>query len=78
MASILTDLYENRDKLDEVAQKCYERATDPCFNWDTVASDFNDVFQEVLTKADEPQIKTSKRKKKSAKAADKELAEVTA
>jgi D-inositol-3-phosphate glycosyltransferase len=64
LAQILTDLYEDRDKLDEVAQKCYERVTDECFNWDTVASDFDDVFQEVLAKRDEPQIKVSKRKNK--------------
>ena len=64
--------------LDEMAQKCYDRVTDTCFNWDTVAADFNDVFQEVLTKKEEPQIKTSKRKKKQDKTADKELTEATA
>jgi glycosyltransferase involved in cell wall biosynthesis len=78
LASILTDLYNNRDKLDEMAQKCYDRVTDTCFNWDTVAADFNDVFQEVLTKKEEPQIKTSKRKKKQDKTAEKELTEATA
>jgi glycosyltransferase involved in cell wall biosynthesis len=78
LASILADLYENREKLDEVAQKCYERVTDTCFNWDTVASDFNDVFQEVLTKKEEACIKTSKRKKKGAKKEEKELAATTA
>jgi glycosyltransferase involved in cell wall biosynthesis len=78
LADILTDFYENRDKLDDVAQKCYDRVTDVCFNWDTVASDFNDVFQEVLAKKEEPQIKASKRKKQRKEAENKELAEVTA
>jgi flagellar hook-basal body complex protein FliE len=78
LASILTELYEDRQKLDDVAKACYERVTDVCFDWDTVASDFDDIFQEVLTKVDESQIKTSKRKKKVAKAETKELTEVTA
>lgn len=74
LAEILTELYEDRDKLDQVAQACYDRVTDSCFNWDTVASDFDDVFTEVLAKKEEPQIRTSKRKKnKGAKAEAKEL-----
>jgi glycosyltransferase involved in cell wall biosynthesis len=63
LASILTELYEDRQQLDEVAQACYDRVTDSCFNWDTVASDFDDVFKEVLAAQKEPQIRTSKRKK---------------
>jgi len=78
LAQILTDLYENRDKLDEAAQKCYERVTDECFNWNTVASDFDEVFKEVLSQKEEPKIKVSKRKKKSDKAKEAELVGATA
>jgi glycosyltransferase involved in cell wall biosynthesis len=73
LTDILNELYEDRGKLDQVAQACYDRVTDPCFNWDTVASDFDDVFKEVLATKEEPQIRTSKRKKQK-KAETKELA----
>ena len=48
LTEILVELYENREELDAVAQACYERATDEAFNWDTVAAQFDDAFQEVL------------------------------
>jgi glycosyltransferase involved in cell wall biosynthesis len=48
LAEILTDLYENREKLDETARLCYERATSPCYDWDNIAPQFAGLFQEVL------------------------------
>jgi glycosyltransferase involved in cell wall biosynthesis len=66
LAQILGELYEDRAELDRVAQACYERVTDSCFNWDTVASDFVDVFTEVLTKKEGEPITESKRKGKKA------------
>ena len=48
LAEILTDLYENREKLDETARLCYERATSPCYDWDNIAPQFGGLFQEVL------------------------------
>lgn len=48
LAEILTDLYENREKLDETARLCYERATAPCYDWDNIAPQFAGLFQEVL------------------------------
>ena len=48
LAEILTELYENRDELARVAQTCYERATDNQFAWDTVASQFGGIFEDVL------------------------------
>jgi len=48
LAEILTDLYEHRDKLEATAELCYLRATDPCYRWDTVAKQFEGVFQEVM------------------------------
>jgi hypothetical protein len=44
----LTDLYENREKLDETARLCYERATSPYYDWDNIAPQFAGLFQEVL------------------------------
>ena len=68
LAEILTDLYENRDKLDATAELCYLRATDEQFDWDTVASQFGGVFEDVLNGADhsieeEPASKEKKKKK---------------
>jgi glycosyltransferase involved in cell wall biosynthesis len=52
LAEILTDLYENREKLDATAELCYERVTDKQFDWDTVASQFGGVFEDVLNEVD--------------------------
>jgi hypothetical protein len=48
LAEILTDLYNNREKLEATAELCYQRVTDPQFSWDTIANQFMGVFQEVL------------------------------
>ena len=48
LVEILNDLYQNRDKLDATAELCYQRVTDPCFSWDTIANQFDGVFQEVM------------------------------
>jgi glycosyltransferase involved in cell wall biosynthesis len=52
LAEILTDLYENREKLDATAELCYERVTDEQFDWDTVASQFGGVFEDALNGVD--------------------------
>jgi D-inositol-3-phosphate glycosyltransferase len=48
LVEILTDLYENREKLDRLAQSCYERVTEDQFKWDNISDQFDGVFQEVL------------------------------
>lgn len=48
LVEILNDLYNNREKLDATAELCYQRVTDPRFSWDTIASQFDGVFQEVM------------------------------
>ena len=48
LVEILSDLYENRDELDRIAQSCYERVTEDQFKWDNIADQFHGVFQEVL------------------------------
>jgi glycosyltransferase involved in cell wall biosynthesis len=65
LAELLGQLYDDRELLDKTSQACYERATDTCFEWDTVASQFDEVFQEVLATVEEkPQIVRPKAKKK--------------
>jgi glycosyltransferase involved in cell wall biosynthesis len=64
LAEIFTDLYENRDKLDATAEACYQRATDPKFDWETVANQFNGIFEDVLAQVEiEPEPKPKKKKK---------------
>jgi glycosyltransferase involved in cell wall biosynthesis len=67
LAELLGELYDNRKLLDETAEKCYKRVTDPCFSWDTVASQFDEVFQEVLVKAEEAKPRIVKPKAKNKK-----------
>ena len=67
LAEILTDLYNNRDKLDATAELCYLRATDEQFNWDTVASQFGGIFEDVLNEVDHSVATEEKPKKKKKK-----------
>jgi hypothetical protein len=48
LAEILANLYEDREHLDAVAQSCYERVTEAQFDWNNIADQFDEVFQEVL------------------------------
>lgn len=64
LTEILNELYEDRKKLDAVAELCYLRATDNAFNWDTVAAQFDGVFQEVLNPVLEPEALVKPKKKK--------------
>jgi hypothetical protein len=64
-----------------VAQACYERATDEQFSWDTVASKFGGIFEDVLNEVDhsvEPEAPAEgfAPKKKKEKKRKKELAAV--
>lgn len=73
LAELLTELYENPQERLETAERCYQRVTNPYFQWDTVAAEFHKVFQEVLDDTYEPPQKAvspvalekkSKRKKR--------------
>jgi D-inositol-3-phosphate glycosyltransferase len=67
LAELLTDLYNNRDKLDATAELCYLRATDEQFNWDTVASQFGGIFEDVLNEVDHSVATEEKPKEKKKK-----------
>jgi glycosyltransferase involved in cell wall biosynthesis len=71
LAEILNELYEDREKLDAVAELCYLRATDEQFNWETIAAQFSGVFQEVMNPVLEPEALVTPKKK--AKKKEKEL-----
>ena len=67
LAEILGELYDDRDRLDQVAQDCYTRATDPKYQWDTIAQQFQELFTEVLLPEPEketPVIKKNRRRRK--------------
>lgn len=64
LAEILTDLYENREKLDATAELCYTRVTDKQFDWDTVASQFGGIFEDVLKEVDHAVEQEEPKKKK--------------
>lgn len=73
LVEILNGLYSDRDRLEQVAQRCYDRVTDEQFNWDTVAAQFGGIFEDVLKETshdiqqDETQVKKKNKKKKERK-----------
>lgn len=71
MTEILNELYEDREKLDAVAELCYLRATDEQFAWTTIAAQFDGVFQEVLNPVIEAEALVTPKKK--AKKKEQEL-----
>jgi glycosyltransferase involved in cell wall biosynthesis len=71
LAEILNELYEDREKLDAVAELCYLRATDEQFAWTTIAAQFDGVFQEVLNPVIEAEALVTPKKK--AKKKEQEL-----
>jgi len=67
LAAILTELYEDREKREATAELCYLRATEERFSWDTIAHQFDEVFQETLNAqadSDATQSETQPKKKK--------------
>ena len=64
LAAVLTDLYEDKEKREATAELCYLRATEERFNWDTIAHQFGEVFQEVLNPVVETTETQPKKRKK--------------
>ena len=70
LAEILAELYEDRQKLSEVGKACYARATDPKYQWDNVAAQFETLLDDALKPAieiEKPVIKKPKRTRGKAK-----------
>jgi glycosyltransferase involved in cell wall biosynthesis len=70
LVEILEQLHQVPEICDEIGKKCYERATDPQFAWDTVASQFGGIFEDVMNEVSHdvnPEPAPKKKKKRRAK-----------
>ena len=64
LTELLNELYEDKVYHNHVGSKCKERATDPQFSWDTVASQFGGIFEDVLSQGNKAvSVETPKPKK---------------
>lgn len=68
LAEILDGLYHSADRQQRVGQDCRQRVLDEQFAWDTVASQFGGIFEDVMNQVDhsvpvETKKKPHKRKK---------------
>lgn len=64
----LNALYYDPDLLKQVGDACYKRATDSKYQWDTIASQFMEVFEEAFAVEETPApppVKRPKRRKAS-------------
>ncbi len=64
LVEILDDLYENKEKLEATAELCYERVTDPRFEWQNIAAQLSGIFQDALNNVDHSVDKKPKPTKK--------------
>ena len=78
LVEILDQLYELPEICDKIGQQCYQRVTDPQFSWDTVASQFGGIFEDVMNEVNHSvpvEIdKKPKKQKRERKGRRKELA----
>lgn len=78
LVEILDQLYEVPEICDKIGQLCYQRVTDPQFSWDTVASQFGGIFEDVMKEVDHSVAdeisEQPKRKPKRRKSPKRELA----
>ena len=63
LVEILNDLYKNKEKLEAIAELCYERATDKQFSWNTIGAQFGGVFEDALKNIDHSVIKPKPKRK---------------
>ena len=63
LTEILNELYHSPEYCQRVADDCYNRVTDSQFAWDTVASQFGGVFEEVLSQVTETVTQPEEKKK---------------
>jgi len=52
LTEILNALYHDQDRRRQVGDACYQRVTDSQFSWDTVASQFGGIFEDVMKEVD--------------------------
>jgi glycosyltransferase involved in cell wall biosynthesis len=63
LTEILNELYHSPEYCQRVANDCYNRVTNAQFAWDTVASQFGGVFEEVLSQVTETVAQPEEKKK---------------
>ena len=63
LAEILDYLYQDKGIREWVGTRCRERVMDPQFSWDTVASQFGGIFEEVLSQEPEPVAEPKEKRK---------------
>ncbi len=63
LAEILTYLYQDKGIREWVGTRCRQRVMDTQFSWDTVASQFGGIFEEVLSQEAEPVAKPKEKRK---------------
>ena len=81
LAEILEGLYQDRTYLQHVGERCRERVMDPQFSWDTVASQFGGIFEDVMNQVEhgvqtETVKKPAKKREKNRKVGKKQPASV--
>ena len=63
LAEILTDLYNNPDKLKATAELCYTRALEKQFTWEVIGAQFAGIFEDAIKGVDHSVKKVSPKKK---------------
>lgn len=63
LAEILDYLYQDKGTREWVGTRCRERVMDTQFSWDTVASQFGGIFEEVLSQKPEPVAEPKEKRK---------------
>jgi glycosyltransferase involved in cell wall biosynthesis len=77
LTELLDILYYDTKRRDRVGEACYQRVTDPQFSWDTVASQFGGIFEDVMNQVDHSvpvEISEKPRKRKKSRTLRKEMA----
>ena len=78
LTELLDILYYDTIRRDQVGEACYQRVTDPQFSWDTVASQFGGIFEDVMNQVNhsvsDEISEQPKRKAKRRKSPKRELA----
>ncbi len=78
LTELLDILYYDTIRRDRVGEACYQRVTDPQFSWDTVASQFGGIFEDVMKRVNhsvsDETSEQPKRKAKRRKSPKRELA----
>ena len=77
LAEILEYLYQDKGIREWVGTRCRERVMDTQFSWDTVASQFGGIFEDVMNQVDHSvpvEISEKPRKRKKSRTLRKEMA----